>query len=1096
MKSTIIKLLLFLCITFETLHAQVPQAIPYQAVARDLTGNPYISQSIILRFSIHDVSAGGATVYSETQPATTNTLGLFTVNIGQGTPVTGTFPAINWGTNAKFLQVELDITGAGVTYTDMGTQQLLSVPYALYSGKSANLPDGTANGNTLRWNGTTWIADNAVTNTGSNVGIGTAAPSSSATLDLTSTTKGFLMPRMTTVQRNAIASPALGLQIFNLDDQCVDIYDGTDWIKNCGIRVTSTTIDPNHPTPNSWILKANCGGGERLEPVGFSIGNKGYIGTGYFNFGGYKTDFWEYDPTTGIWTQIANFGGSARMSAVGFSIGSKGYVGTGNDGTYKSDFWEYNPTSDSWTQKAPLPALAGPREKAVGFSINNKGYIGTGYRGIYLTDFWEYDPTNDSWISRLSLPTGARADAVGFSIGSKGYIGTGSNISPADFWEFNPTLNTWTQKANFTASGTRSRAVGFSIGNKGYIGTGYSFVTMNDFWEYNPVNDGWTQKANFGGIPRLKAIGFSIGNKGYIGGGYNGAGTYYIDFWEYMDDNVTGINYSSTVLTGQNSTFSDGAWTISNNDIYNSNNGNVGIGTTTPETKLSIKSFLDNMLTLSSSNPTNVGSGPILVLKAIDDLSVESTGFIGQIAKDIHYPYRTGALELRPQSRINFYKSNATVGVSPMAMTILNSGNVGIGTISPTATLDITGNLKLTDGTQGLGYILQSDATGLASWANLNSLETDPKVGTLSVNKIPKWNGSSLTDGIMHDNGSKIGIGTADPLHAFHVHNGNFMVTGGTSIGGPMILFGGGTTLTGPGADYNGMWGIEYEPTDGGLNFWKPNPNPSGSGNYFLFLSNNGNIGIGTNIPSQKLEVNGNIKFTDNGEISSYSNNHRILFRRFENKMEFREYGDIIFSPGATAGLETSRMVFNANGNAGFGINSPQTKIHIDGGTDADFTNTSGYLTIGNNGTTNLVFDDNEIMSRNNGAPSRLFLQNSGGNVGINSNAAEPLAALDVNGTVKFGSAGTVLAAVIKETVSTASLLIPANTTSVQTYTISNTVTTASVLVSPATAINAGLIIAYARVSALGTVEVAYRNTTGAGITLNSGINLFITAIQ
>lgn len=57
---------------------------------------------------------------------------------------------------------------------------------------------------------------------------------------------------------------------------------------------------------------------------------------------------------------------------------------------------------------------------------------------------------------------------------------------------------------------------------------------------------------------------------------------------------------------------------------------------------------------------------------------------------------------------------------------------------------------------------------------NLNSLETDPKVGTLSVNKIPKWNGSSLTDGIMHDNGSKIGIGTADPLHAFHVHNGNF----------------------------------------------------------------------------------------------------------------------------------------------------------------------------------------------------------------------------------------------------------------------------------------------------------------------------------
>jgi hypothetical protein len=57
---------------------------------------------------------------------------MFSVNVGQGTPVTGTFAGINWGTNAKFMQVEIDPAG-GSSYIDMGTQQMMSVPYALYA---------------------------------------------------------------------------------------------------------------------------------------------------------------------------------------------------------------------------------------------------------------------------------------------------------------------------------------------------------------------------------------------------------------------------------------------------------------------------------------------------------------------------------------------------------------------------------------------------------------------------------------------------------------------------------------------------------------------------------------------------------------------------------------------------------------------------------------------------------------------------------------------------------------------------------------------------------------------------------------------------
>lgn len=116
--------------------AQAPQAIPYQAVARDLSGNPIPNKNISLRFSIHDSIPGGAVVYKETQSATTNLLGLFTSNIGQGTIVSGTFAAINWAKSFKYLQVELDTAG-GSNYTNMGTEQMLSVPYAFYSRSSS-----------------------------------------------------------------------------------------------------------------------------------------------------------------------------------------------------------------------------------------------------------------------------------------------------------------------------------------------------------------------------------------------------------------------------------------------------------------------------------------------------------------------------------------------------------------------------------------------------------------------------------------------------------------------------------------------------------------------------------------------------------------------------------------------------------------------------------------------------------------------------------------------------------------------------------------------------------------------------------------------
>jgi uncharacterized protein (TIGR02145 family) len=129
-------------------YPQPPALIPYQAIARDAAGNAVLNQNIGLRFSIHDQTITGTVVWQEAQTVLSSPLGVLVTNLGSVSDLA----AVNWANGDKFLQVEMDVTG-GTNYSDMGTQQMMSVPYALYAKQSESAQNGiagiSANGDTL-----------------------------------------------------------------------------------------------------------------------------------------------------------------------------------------------------------------------------------------------------------------------------------------------------------------------------------------------------------------------------------------------------------------------------------------------------------------------------------------------------------------------------------------------------------------------------------------------------------------------------------------------------------------------------------------------------------------------------------------------------------------------------------------------------------------------------------------------------------------------------------------------------------------------------------------------------------------------------------
>src|SRR5690554_1427964 len=153
MKKLILTGIAAFCFATMTLAQAPPQGVNYQAVAydtksseipgTDVSSLPIANKAIKVRFTIIKDQANGNEIYSEEHTTTTDENGLFNLIIGKGFQLSsGDFPSIDWGTGLHFLKVDLDVSGS---YNTMGTQQIWSVPYALYSEKSGNGVEQIAN---------------------------------------------------------------------------------------------------------------------------------------------------------------------------------------------------------------------------------------------------------------------------------------------------------------------------------------------------------------------------------------------------------------------------------------------------------------------------------------------------------------------------------------------------------------------------------------------------------------------------------------------------------------------------------------------------------------------------------------------------------------------------------------------------------------------------------------------------------------------------------------------------------------------------------------------------------------------------------------
>jgi hypothetical protein len=340
---------------------------------------------------------------------------------------------------------------------------------------------------------------------------------------------------------------------------------------------------------------------------------------------------------------------------------------------------------------------------------------------------------------------------------------------------------------------------------------------------------------------------------------------------------VSGGAASLTGTTGQLAYFSGTDTAVGTSTMFISSAGNVGIGTTTPQTKLS----LNSNATISWDFGSNAASRPWFIT---NDVSAY------------------GDFAIATANGKNYSPSLVRLTIDP-------SGNVGIGTASPANLLDIGtgGGIHITSGTPGSTSMALYNNAGTLTWNGV-ALATGGSSISGTTNYIPVFTGAAtLGDSVIYQSGSNIGIGTTTPSSTYPVS-----ITSGTLLVSPQ------TPAGLPGATLSAHFASN---TGSGLNLSIQKSNDGANAVNLAFYKSRGTIAVPTIVQSGDASMD-LISYGYDGSV--YNQLSTILSSADGTVSAGSTPGRLTFSttPSGSSSA-TERMRIDSSGNIGIGTTTP-----------------------------------------------------------------------------------------------------------------------------------------------------------------------------
>lgn len=817
------------------------------------------------------------------------------------------------------------------------------------------------------------------------IGLGVTTPHPNAYFQINSTTKGVLLPRMSALQRIAIAPAATanGLMVFDTDSSAYMFWTGTLWKKmgaedgywvksgndiynsntrNVGIGTGSPlaklhvadsavvfTGSVTEPAPSPGVTIPVQNAGTRMlwypQKAAFRAGyvngtnwNKENIGlfsvalghntmaAGDHSFAAGKSNYTfgissftlgENNIANGVYSAALGYGNAANgiaAQSLGWANQATGNysmaVGSGNQSS-----GENSVALGSSNVSSGLVSLSSGYNSTASGNYSFAGGNSSESTGQYAFSFGNNNGANNSYAVAFGNSC-ISASMYGFTAGfsntnnastafvfgdnnsstfsANNALVVGSSCSASQAYGVAIGYNNQSQGQNAVAIGRNVRALSdnsfaFGLGSvtnaqgSFAVGNGNNTYGLNSFamGESNRV-DG--ESAFVGGVQNQ-----AWGSSSFATGTGNmvfGAGAFVTGL--YNDLNGYFDNASSPAATDRIFQLANGSNNFSrSNALTVLRNGKTGFGTTTPNATIHI----DN------------NESQKLILEGADVNNNFGLGVFGFSELRMHAPMGS-SVALGNGSVDNFTPRVFVDGIS---------GNVGIGTTTPDVTLEVNGQVKINDGTQGANKVLTSDAVGTASWQPISSY----------------W--SANGGHIYNNNAGNVGIGNNTPI---------VPLSFASVLGSKISLWGSSTS---------NHYGMGIQP--GLLQLYAASNVDDiafgyGSSTSFTELVRidgpTGNLGIGTSAPSEKLHVSGTasnlalfnggnnlyITLSENGSPKGYIGSYNQSVTT--NDVDFGTYGT---TNGAVHLITQAipRLTVSNGGNVGIGITNPTQALHVNG---------------------------------------------------------------------------------------------------------------------------------------------------------------------